>query len=152
MEEYDPTIEDSYMKQIQVNGLNVLMDVLDTAGQEEFLSMRCQWIREYDVVFLCFSISNKQSWNEVKVLREKELRANEGETHVAILVGTKCDLRGQINNDKLVDQEVVIEQAREWNMPYVETSAKDRKNIDFLFDLVVYELWYQSQIPFIPTF
>lgn len=32
---YDPTIEDSYRKQVSVDNKVVLMDILDTAGQEE---------------------------------------------------------------------------------------------------------------------
>lgn len=36
VEMYDPTIEDSYRKQIVVDGQACLVDVLDTAGQEEF--------------------------------------------------------------------------------------------------------------------
>lgn len=35
---YDPTIEDSYRKQVSVDDKVVLIDLLDTAGQEEVLS------------------------------------------------------------------------------------------------------------------
>ena len=34
VEEYDPTIEDSYRKQITVDGQQILLDILDTAGCE----------------------------------------------------------------------------------------------------------------------
>lgn len=54
MDEYDPTIEDSYRKQTTIDGEVALLDVLDTAGQEEygwvsfsFLSTRpfgCCWM------------------------------------------------------------------------------------------------------------
>ena len=33
---YDPTIEDSYRKQVQIDGQPALLDILDTAGQEEY--------------------------------------------------------------------------------------------------------------------
>lgn len=36
MDEYDPTIEDSYRKQTTIDGEVALLDVLDTAGQEEY--------------------------------------------------------------------------------------------------------------------
>ncbi len=35
-ESYDPTIEDSYRKQVLIDGETVVLDILDTAGQEEF--------------------------------------------------------------------------------------------------------------------
>ncbi|PVU87385.1 hypothetical protein BB560_006499, partial [Smittium megazygosporum] len=36
VDEYDPTIEDSYRKQCVIDGETALLDVLDTAGQEEY--------------------------------------------------------------------------------------------------------------------
>ena len=35
VDEYDPTIEDSYRKQVVIDGETCLLDILDTAGQEE---------------------------------------------------------------------------------------------------------------------
>jgi len=46
LDEYDPTIEDSYRKQVDVDGKSALLDILDTAGQEEFSSMQDLWMRE----------------------------------------------------------------------------------------------------------
>ena len=34
VDEYDPTIEDSYRKQVVIDGETCLLDILDTAGQE----------------------------------------------------------------------------------------------------------------------
>ena len=40
VEEYDPTIEDSYRKQVVIDGETCLLDILDTAGQEEYSATR----------------------------------------------------------------------------------------------------------------
>lgn len=40
--EYDPTIEDSYRKQVTIDDETCLLDILDTAGQEEYSAMRDQ--------------------------------------------------------------------------------------------------------------
>lgn len=42
MDEYDPTIEDSYRKQVVIDGETCLLDILDTAGQEEY-----RWVVSY---------------------------------------------------------------------------------------------------------
>lgn len=42
VDEYDPTIEDSYRKQVVIDGETCLLDILDTAGQEEYSAMRDQ--------------------------------------------------------------------------------------------------------------
>ena len=34
-EEYDPTIEDSYRKQVVIDGETCLLEILDMAGKEE---------------------------------------------------------------------------------------------------------------------
>uniref|UniRef100_A0A673JJ57 HRas proto-oncogene, GTPase n=1 Tax=Sinocyclocheilus rhinocerous TaxID=307959 RepID=A0A673JJ57_9TELE len=45
VDEYDPTIEDSYRKQVVIDGETCLLDILDTAGQEEYSAMRDQYMR-----------------------------------------------------------------------------------------------------------
>ena len=40
VDEYDPTIEDSYRKQVVIDAETCLLDILDTAGQEEYRSVR----------------------------------------------------------------------------------------------------------------
>ena len=42
VDEYDPTIEDSYRKQVTIDEETCLLDILDTAGQEEYSAMRDQ--------------------------------------------------------------------------------------------------------------
>jgi Ras-related protein Ral-A len=39
VEEYDPTSADSYRKKVTINGEEVLLDILDTAGQEEYATV-----------------------------------------------------------------------------------------------------------------
>jgi GTPase KRas len=51
LEEYDPTIEDSYKKNITVDEQNVALEIVDTAGQEEYSSM-------LDEVFCLFDCDN----------------------------------------------------------------------------------------------
>jgi len=54
--DYDPTIEDSYIQHTDVDGKWCIMDVLDTAGQEEFSAMREQYMRK-GFTFLRFYFS-----------------------------------------------------------------------------------------------
>ncbi len=44
--DYDPTIEDSYVQHTEVDACLCVLDVLDTAGQEEFSAMREQYMRK----------------------------------------------------------------------------------------------------------
>jgi GTPase KRas protein len=56
LDEYDPTIEDSYRKQVMIDDETALLDILDTAGQEEFSSMQDQWMRDGQGFLLVYNI------------------------------------------------------------------------------------------------
>lgn len=48
VERYDPTIEANYRKQVTVDQDAVMLDILDTAGQEEYSVLREQYMRMGD--------------------------------------------------------------------------------------------------------
>ncbi len=60
MTEYDPTIEDSYRKQSVIDDEVALLDVLDTAGQEEYSAMREQYMRTGEGFLLVYSITDRK--------------------------------------------------------------------------------------------
>ncbi|NXF90997.1 RASH GTPase, partial [Eubucco bourcierii] len=67
VDEYDPTIEDSYRKQVVIDGETCLLDILDTAGQEEDSAMRYMRTGEG---FLCvFAINNTKSFEDIHQYR-----------------------------------------------------------------------------------
>jgi len=48
---YSPTIEDSYYKPMTIQGTNVAIEILDTAGQEEYQALRDQWVSNFFLRF-----------------------------------------------------------------------------------------------------
>ncbi|KAI9836882.1 MAG: Ras GTPase [Sarea resinae] len=66
VETYDPTIEDSYRKQVQIDGQPCMLEVLDTAGQEEYTALRDQWIRDGEGFVLVYSISSRSSFSRIE--------------------------------------------------------------------------------------
>uniref|UniRef100_A0A4W5RC75 RAS related 2 n=1 Tax=Hucho hucho TaxID=62062 RepID=A0A4W5RC75_9TELE len=59
--DYDPTIEDSYTKQCVIDERAARLDILDTAGQEEFGAMREQYMRTGEGFLLVFSVTDRGS-------------------------------------------------------------------------------------------
>lgn len=57
--DYDPTIEDSYTKQCVLDDRAGRLDILDTAGQEEFGAMREQYMRTGKGFLLVFSVTDR---------------------------------------------------------------------------------------------
>jgi GTPase KRas protein len=76
IDEYDPTIEDSYRKQVVVDGETCLLDILDTAGQEEYSAMRDQYMRTGEGFLLVFAVNNSKSFEDIKQYREQVCKTN----------------------------------------------------------------------------
>lgn len=62
VDEYDPTIEDSYRKQCVIDDEVALLDILDTAGQEEYSAMREQYMRTGEGFLLVYAITDKSRY------------------------------------------------------------------------------------------
>ena len=81
IDEYDPTIEDSYRKQVTIDDETCLLDILDTAGQEEYSAMRDQYMRTGQGFLCVYSITNKGSFDEIASFREQILRVKDAEDY-----------------------------------------------------------------------
>jgi small GTP-binding protein len=114
VDEYDPTIEglsppsfllsplqiltsctcqiDSYRKQCVIDEEVALLDVLDTAGQEEYSAMREQYMRTGEGFLLVYSITSRQSFEEIMTFQQQILRVKDKDYFPIIVVGNKCDL------------------------------------------------------------
>eukprot|EP00301_Raphidiophrys_heterophryoidea_P024051 c7687_g1_i1.p1 GENE.c7687_g1_i1~~c7687_g1_i1.p1 ORF type:complete len:126 (-),score=27.37 c7687_g1_i1:252-629(-) len=90
--EYDPTIEDSYRKQVQVDGKPFLLDILDTAGQETYSGLRDSYMRKGDGFLLVYSIDSALSFHEIVEFRNQIVRVRDREDVPMVLVGNKSDL------------------------------------------------------------
>ncbi|RMX81507.1 hypothetical protein D0869_06758, partial [Hortaea werneckii] len=131
IESYDPTIEDSYRKQIDVDGRQVMLEIMDTAGTEQFTSMREFYMRDAHGFLLVFSITSMSSLEELRELREQIVQIKGGDPHVPIvLVGNKSDLE----EDRKVSRSQAFKVSQAWgNVPYYETSARRRQNVSEVF-------------------
>ena len=93
--DYDPTIEDSYQKQCVIDGTVAKLDILDTAGQEEFSAMREQYMRSGEGFLLVFSLSDRRSFEDAARFRKEILRVKDRDEFPVMLVGNKADLDSQ---------------------------------------------------------
>ncbi len=64
--EHDTTIEDQYKTTINIDGYQVKLEILDTAGQDDYQSMQETWINYGAGFLLIYSIDDMESFNEVK--------------------------------------------------------------------------------------
>eukprot|EP01102_Stenamoeba_stenopodia_P005094 TRINITY_DN15605_c0_g1_i1.p1 TRINITY_DN15605_c0_g1~~TRINITY_DN15605_c0_g1_i1.p1 ORF type:complete len:193 (+),score=38.56 TRINITY_DN15605_c0_g1_i1:361-939(+) len=141
--EYDPTIENSYRKQITIDEEACILDILDTAGQEEYSVMRDQYINSGQGFMLVYSITSKATFKSLTDLREKILQVKDCDHFPMVIVGNKCDL------DK--ERQVATQEGKDlcssWGAPFLESSAKSRTNVEEAFKAVVREIRKKDEGP-----
>jgi GTPase KRas protein len=133
---YDPTIEDSYRTSILIDGEQIIFNILDTAGQEEYSALRDSYIRSGDAYICVCSLISMQSLielhellNQIKMILDID---NFNETPI-IIAANKCDLVDQI---EIKNQD--LEDIKSNNgIDYIKTSAKNKINITLLFETII---------------
>ncbi|KAL6945469.1 hypothetical protein ACO0QE_002925 [Hanseniaspora vineae] len=132
---YDPTIEDSYTKTMDIDGKLVELEILDTAGVQQFTAMRELYIKSGHGFLLVYSVDDENSLSELLKLRDQVLRIKDTDKVPMVLVGNKADLSDMERKISVEDGIAVSEQ---WGkIPFYETSALLRSNVDEVFvDLV----------------
>jgi GTPase KRas protein len=136
-----------------------MLEVLDTAGQEEYTALRDQWIRDGEGFVLVYSISSRSSFTRIQKFHHQIQRVKESSSspssypgsplsaiapppHVPVmLVGNK--------SDRVTEREVSTQEghalARELGCDFVEASAKNCINVEKAFYDVVRQLRRQRQ-------
>ncbi|NXN91180.1 RAP2A protein, partial [Rhinopomastus cyanomelas] len=141
IEKYDPTIEDFYRKEIEVDASPSVLEILDTAGTEQFASMRDLYIKNGQGFILVYSLVNQQSFQDIRPMRDQIIRVKRYEKVPVILVGNKVDLE----SEREVSSSEGRALAEEWGCPFMETSAKSKTMVDELFAEIVRQMNYAAQ-------
>jgi len=129
-DEYDPTIDDSYRRQVHVDDEVAIVNISDTAGQEDYRVVLDQRIREGEGFLLVFDVTNPKTLEEARDF--KNLIDRIFETRQAppvVLCANKVDLEEQ----RKVTKEECRAAAEELGATLIETSAFTRTNVDEAF-------------------
>ena len=132
---YNPTIEDYYRHDTNVDGVGpCIVEILDTAGTEQFASMRQLYITSCQAFGLVYSIDDRASFDEAKEIYRQIVEVKTAGEITVILVGNKCDLEER----REVGTAEVVQAAKSMcNCSFIETSAKDGTNVHEFFAKLV---------------
>eukprot|EP01088_Endostelium_zonatum_P000358 TRINITY_DN10640_c0_g1_i1.p1 TRINITY_DN10640_c0_g1~~TRINITY_DN10640_c0_g1_i1.p1 ORF type:complete len:196 (+),score=41.06 TRINITY_DN10640_c0_g1_i1:22-588(+) len=128
-DEYNPTIEDSFRKRAVIDNEACVMDILDTAGQEEYSAMRDQYMTTGQGFLFIYAINSKKSFDEVDTFKDQIDRIRESDIPPIMLVGNKVDLE----TERTVTTNEAKDKAKKFNCQFIETSAKKRINVEEAF-------------------
>jgi small GTP-binding protein len=144
--DYNPTIEDSYKRVLAVDGENIQLDIfqldiLDTAGQDDFAPIRTSYMRQGKGFIIVYAIDDRASFEEVEVFH-RDLTRTKGTTNVPVVIcGNKCDLEDK----RVVSKQEGEELAGKLSGIFFETSALANINIENAFRALVKEIKKQGQ-------
>ena len=134
--EHDATIEDRYKSNLNIEGTNYEVEILDTAGEEDYQNMMDMWISFGEGFLLVFAINDKESFNLIKSKHDRILKGKHGVKCPILLVGNKQDLE----NERQVNYSEAKEMADKWGIEYIETSAKTNFNCKEAFEMLAQKI------------
>lgn len=141
VEKYDPTIEDTFVKVSKIKGINLTLQILDTAGTEKFTAMRDLCMKDGEGFLLVYSLAHKSTFTDLNDIRDQIVRVKDNEDFPLLLIGNKCDLERRD-----VTRKEGEELAKIWKCSFFETSAKVNINVREAFeDLVIQILKRRKQ-------
>lgn len=134
------TIDINFLyKSIKIDkNLYTKLKIYDTAGQEKYRSLIKKYYQGTDGIILVFDLTNENSFNKLKSWIN-EISENTEKAQI-ILVGNKADLI-----ERKVDEDKAETFAKQRDMKYIETSAKEGTNILLLFEELALDINKKKQ-------
>lgn len=123
--EYTPTIEQTFQKNLTLNNVRFKCDLVDTAGMDEYSSFTRQASVGAHGYLFVYAITSKASFEKLKQVHENLLNLIGNDNVPMVLVAQKCDLK----EHQEVSEEEGRQLAEAWSCPFVEASAKLNRNV-----------------------
>lgn len=139
--DYVPTVFDNYNADVLSDGKPISLGLWDTAGQEDYDTLRPLSYPMTDVFLVCFSVISETSFKNVTNKWIPELRHHEPDTPL-LLCGLKTDLRYDSKiklpyGEKIVSIASAKALAKDLGIRYVECSALTQEGLKAVFDEVI---------------
>lgn len=133
VKKYDPTVEECSQTTVDIDGKAIHVEILDTAGQDAYRPLRETFMHTGDGFLLVYSITDDQTLEELRTIREEILRVHMDRKVPMLVVGNKVDLA----SDRAVSPEEGKQLAIEFNCGFMEVTAKeDYKVKDAFHELI----------------
>ncbi|XP_077931087.1 ras-related protein Rab-26 isoform X9 [Halichoerus grypus] len=113
--------------------------IWDTAGQERFRSVTHAYYRDAHALLLLYDVTNKASFDNIQAWLT-EIQEYAQHDVVLMLLGNKVDSA----QERAVKREDGEKLAKEYGLPFMETSAKTGLNVDLAFTAIAKELKQRS--------
>lgn len=139
VEDYINTIEDEHKTLVNVDGQLCEVVILDTAGLEDFIALRMNWITNSEAILMVFSVDKHSYLEEMDNFYRIYCVSNPEKSKPLALVCNKIDLE---NREISTEEGQAL--AAKYNAKYFETSAKLNYKVEDVFNNLVKQLVAQK--------
>ena len=112
--------------------------IWDTAGQERFHNIAITACKSAQGILVCYDLTKRTTFDRIKIWLD-EIN-NRYKDIPIVLLGNKCDMV----DERQITEKEAKESAEKYSLPFFETSAKNKINIDeaimYLTDIVYKKL------------
>jgi GTPase KRas len=137
VEKYDPTIEDQYTKTVELDtgsGMRAVpLEILDTAGQDEYSPLRETFMHTGDGFLLVYSITDDDTYEALESIHQQILRVHQNPAVPMLVIGNKSDLE----DDRAVQSSEGQQLAKKFNAQFMEISAKKNEGVNEAFETLL---------------
>ena len=134
-ENFNSTIGvDFKSKHLDIDDKMIKLQIWDSSGDKIFKSISCLYYKNCHGIIIVFDLTNRKSFQNVKTWLNEIKEYCHVDDVPKILIGNKSDAF------RIIPYEEIIEFATSMNLLYIETSAKDDKNIDKAFEQLSREI------------
>ena len=146
VEEYHPTIENTFQKFLNFRGEDISLQILDTTGQDELTIFSARHMVGIHGYLLVYDVTSRHSFRVIKHIHDRILNAYLGDTSrylPIVLVANKSDLE----NCRVVSVSEGQALANDWGCAFVECSAKHGENIKKAFLRLLHHVQQNEEVP-----
>jgi len=143
VESYYPTIENTFSRVIKYKSQDFATEIVDTAGQDEYSILNSKHFIGIHGYMLVYSVASRQSFDMIRIIRDKILNHLGADWVPLVIVGNKSDLKAEQRQVPAVEG---AQLAEEFKCGFTEASARLNTNVAKSFELVIAEV-EKSQDP-----
>merc|ERR1712127_775766 len=119
---------DFKIKNIDIDGTKIKLQIWDTAGQERFRTITTSYFRGAQGILLVYDVTERDTFDNIanwvsQIQQHADVHVNK------IMIGNKCDMEDQRKVSTAEGQAL----ADEYGIKFFETSAKSDINVDEAF-------------------
>ena len=129
--DYQTTIGvDFFIKMIEVNGINIKLQLWDTAGHERYRAITKSFYRDINMVIFMFNLNDSATYENLKYWINEFDHTN-NDNCIKIIIGNKNDLKISVN------EELIKNDCNDKEIMYYSCSSKNDNIEKLIYDILI---------------